>query len=381
MIPNAFKEQCFKFLGSCFGPYVQASLRSLYSRITGGTPNKSEMYIMQKGRLSGGKYYVLRYETNVMGLAAVMRDILYIDSICSRTGFKALVEFDSDGCTLDDGVPVNLWEAFFSQAPTVGTVLSDEKSTVVVSPINARGLYEVELMKRLHHNCSDYLFYGSGERGREYRETMRKIFAKYCVIRQDILVGYNQEYETLKTFSSGKKILGVLMREEFSEEVLGQIDDEFHQNILSYHPRVPNVKNFIESTGRMAVENGITKIFVSSLYEKTLDAFREQFGAENVYYIKRKRLTSYKDHCNTDLYKDNVEYEDMFNGRVKLNEDILYERTYSYLMDLYLLSRCDSFLSPICGGGFIAPLLRETEYDCIKYMDQYNENCAFKRGD
>ena len=377
MISYDAKNRVFKAIGNLFGFSAEMTVRDLYNKLTGSS-SIGNMHTIQKGQKGGGKYFVLRYQTNVMGLAAVMRDVLFVDEPARKHGFKVLVEYDSNGCRLDDVPYDNLWESFFVQMPTTKKALSDKNNTVIVSPIDARGLYDKAFMKSLSGKDEDsFLFYPSGDEGLSYRKKLQDIASKYYVLKDSTRKEFDKEFERVNSFSNGNKIIGVLMREEFSDEHLNSIKDTDELKVLSYHPHVPNTDEVIGLLDSTMKETGAKKILLATLYEETIERFYRVFGRENVYVIDRVRLKTYSDNCLSDLYDKKGSFKDGISGYNRINEKALFERNKKYLLELYLLSRCDVFFSAKCGGGFIVPIMRQREFDRIVYLENKNENCSF----
>ena len=48
------------------------------------------------------------------------------------------------------------------------------------------------------------------------------------------------------------------------------------------------------------------------------------------------------------------------------------KRMETYLTELYLLSRCEYFISGICGAGFIVPLLKDEPFKDVYYIEDLN---------
>ncbi len=373
------KESLFDVIESLFGLRVGVSVRNAYTRLFNGKVDEQGMYVLQKGNKGGEKYYILRYQTVVMGLAAVMRDVLFIDYAAKKKGYKVIVDFASDGCLLNGEKVDNLWEAFFVQSPTLNEVIANKNNTIVVSPINSRGLSDKEFMMKLTGQDDDVVFFLPSVEGKKYREKLRKVAHRYLRINDRLKKEYDKEHEAFQSVVAGKRVVGVLMREAFSDECLKYIKNKEHVKVLDYHPRVPGIDDVIDKIDQMIKQYEINTVFVASLYEETIQRFVEHFGKGNVYFINRKRINSYSLDDNDGYFSEKIPFDILSRtGGVGVNRQALFERTNTYLKELYLLSQCDYLLSPKCGGGFVAPLLREEEFDGIFYMEQSNENCLFK---
>ena len=366
---NRIKNTVFRLIGNSFGFPTELAVRDLYFKLRGGV-DVGSMHILQKGTDRGSKYYILRYQIPLMGMGAVMRDALFVAPLAKKYGYKVLIEYDSCGCRIDEEIPNNLWEQFFVQKPTIKDVLSDKNNTVVLGPINARGIYNKKFERCLIGNSNDKCYFYSGEKGDRYRDTLRHIGFEFLDLQPDVKNSFEEQFQKMNSFFGNERVVGVLMREHFSEECLKYITNESHIKVLSYHPRVPNLDETIALLNKTMQEKNVKKVFVSTLYDETIKRFEEVFGNENIYSIDRKRLNSYCYSEVDDLYDYNANFDEIVSGKNHINDDLLYERSKTYLLELFLLSKCNIFVSPKVGGGFIVPLMRKTEFEDIFYLEQ-----------
>ena len=381
MLSFKFKNKIFGLIGEYFGFSLELAVRDMYIKLL-GNKGIDNMHSIQRGLKNGKRYYILRYQTNIMGLAAVMRDAIFVKKLAVNKGYELLIWFGTGGLVPPGGCPKmehpNLWEKLFEQHPTVDEVMANASNCVVVSPINARGMYDRDFMKSLSGDPRDAFYFYGVEEGRYYRSILRNIFSKCCNINESIVEEFNKQCEMLNSFAKGDKLIGVLMREHFSEECLKGITDEEHLKVLSYHPRVPGVDEIIGVLKSVIEKTGTHKVFVATLYNETIKRLKEELGDDNVYYIDRNRLDCYEQKGFENLYDYDVTYEDVSSGKASINEANVYEQNKTYLLELFLLSKCDVFVSPKCGGGFMVPLMREVDFDEIIYLEQNNCNCVFK---
>ncbi len=373
-----FKNKLFESIGIIFGVEIEISLRNWYSNKSGSTIDRYDRWILRRNGKKD-KFYVLRYNAKLMGFAAVMRDILFVDSWANKNKFKIIIDFEPEVLLFyDNNTSINnIWEFFFQQEPLLKDVLSDNGNTVVFSPINSRGVYDKPFNKKLTGSRTDTNFHFiSGENGKYYRDTLRKISQKYFCFKKSIVIDFDNKYELLCKKGLSRNSVAVLMREEFSPEHLDTVTDEEHRNVLAYHPILPSVNEIIEMVSDYVKEWNVDSIFVATMYNETIRKFMDSFGERMVFFADRKRLDTYK-LDSIDVLNKGVPFGKFVQPGTDIDMDGLYEKDMAYMFELYSMSRSNYFISPKCGGGFIVPLLRDSEFNDIVYLENKNRNCRY----
>lgn len=177
------------------------------------------------------------------------------------------------------------------------------------------------------------------------------LMRKYIHIKPEIIA----HAETLrKQWPSDGKILGVGIRAGMK---WGETEGK---EAWARHPKGPDIDEYIEKTEKYMKEFNCSYIFVSCDEEYYFGKMKEKFG-ERCLYVDRKRTTYFVD--NVPLPIEEVregEHNAVFRAVP------IIEKNRAYIVEIYLLSKCDSLFTAMGGGGQAAILLNDRKYEhCV----------------
>ena len=376
------REKCFNAIGSVFGYDKEVLARTLYNKAISSKAIYNQAFVVSWGKgKECGKYYVLRMTYPISGLAACMRQVLKTYDWCRINDYKLIVYFGDNEIQVEDVIGdnfINCWEELFVQQPKLSELIKSNKSSrIIFSPINERGVREYA-RKIYEETDKTFLFLDSSEKGRKYREVYREVLNNSIVIRQDVKNEYEETYMELCK-KGMRKCLGILMREEFASEWVDKNNQESEDN----RPICLNREEMIKQAKKIMMETGCETIFLASVYNSTIKMFEEHFEGGTIYYINRERIEDLDDNLlslagkySKKVKSDYRETVVQDHGCVQVEK--LKKLNNVYLQELWILSRCESFFSSTCGGGFIVPLLRDTEFKKIVYAENKNrDRCTY----
>ncbi|MFR3249589.1 MAG: hypothetical protein ACLTQL_00375 [Eisenbergiella sp.] len=107
-----------------------------------------------------------------------------------------------------------------------------------------------------------------------------------------------------------------------------------------FHHIQPTAEELIEKCNEIMGQYQINRVFLATEDEGILKKFQQEYG-KNVFFLEQVRYESEMEDyiCNTEIFKNNR-----------------YKQNISYIQSLYLLSKCECFLSGINGGAFAVML-------------------------
>lgn len=238
----------------------------------------------------------------------------------------------------------NAWEYYFEQ-PIPGYSLEDvyQSRHVILAPEKGQpyGSMDWKNMKDL-----------SDEMYTPYFEAT----AKYIRIRPEILERAEEIRKTLFERAGGKKILGIGMRAGL---YWGEL---IHTQRFADHPRGLSVDEYIELTHQYMREFDCEYIFVSCDDRYYMDRMKREFGEKCLYMEERILLRHFDDEGNPLCEED--------GELAETNEQTVEERSVDYLIEVYLLSVCDSLFRVQGGNSVLACLLNNRRYENYYMVDR-----------
>ncbi len=181
--------------------------------------------------------------------------------------------------------------------------------------------------------------------------------AKYLRIRPDILERAEEIRRTLFQQASGKKILGVGMRAGLYWGEAIQSDS------YARHPKGLNIDEYIAYTHRFMQEYGCEYIFVSCDDRYYLERMKREFG-DQCLYMSGRTLTHFFDREGNPIPENEKE------RIIEIAGQSIRERVIEYLIEIYLLSVCDSLFRVQGGGSLLACLLNNRRYEHYFMVDR-----------
>lgn len=320
------------------------------------------------------KYIILRFSYPIYGICGILNDILFEFKSVEKLGYKLLVDFEgSANYQQRNSWGINIWERYFKTPIRVCDAINAENIRTVTLRCDGFWFENKKLNEFLNGSQKDHsLKYISGEEGIPYRILVRNSAKNFLAFNEAFIQSANKMYHNLFKMKE-ESCVGVLMREHFSVDYKNSMEDKQHREVLMRHPTTTSVDEVIAEIQKKIEEWNPRYIFLATLYEETVSRFKKLFGDERVFCLERERLDSYKRNEAQFSVKDfNMSFDDMAN-RYELSSDNL-ERIDTYMLELFMLSKCDYFITPICSGGFWVPIIKSEEFKEIFYLDNINEN-------
>lgn len=180
--------------------------------------------------------------------------------------------------------------------------------------------------------------------------------ARYLHLKSEIMKRAEEVRQTLFGRAAGEKILGVGMRAGlYWGEALKSGD-------YAGHPGGLNIDEYIEMTHRFMREFGCGYAFVSCDDRYYLERMKQEFG-EKCLYMSGRTLPHFFDEEG----QPNIEEKEKM---VELAAQSERERTTDYLIEIYLLSVCDSLFRVQGGGSLLACLFNNRKYEHYYLADR-----------
>lgn len=180
--------------------------------------------------------------------------------------------------------------------------------------------------------------------------------AKYLRIRPEILARAEEIRKTLFVRADGEKILGVGMRAGLYWGEAARSDS------YARHPKGLNIDEYIELTHKYMEQFGCAYIFVSCDDRYYMERMKREFG-ERCLYMNERTLPHFFDDEGNPL-------SDQKEMAVEITDQSVQDRSIDYLIEIYLLSVCDSLIRVKGGGSFLACLLNARKYENHYMVDR-----------
>lgn len=180
--------------------------------------------------------------------------------------------------------------------------------------------------------------------------------AKYLRIKPEILKRAEEIRHTLFARAAGEKILGVGMRAGlYWGEALKSGD-------YARHPGGLNIDEYIEMTHRYMREFDCGYLFVSCDDRYYLERMKREFG-EKCLYMNGRTLPHFFDETGKPITDEREKTAELTGQNER-------ERTTDYLIEIYLLSVCDSLIRVQGGGSLLACLMNNRKYEHYYLADR-----------
>lgn len=225
---------------------------------------------------------------------------------------------------------VNTWELFFKQ-PFPEYALDDvyHAQDVVFSD------------KRGKTACDPAITTDNVIRDLKLRETYHKIYSENIELSDRVREEYGHIYENVfaKNISDGDKVLGISVR-----------GTDYTATKPYLHDIQPSLRQVCDKVSEVIGSWGITKIYVNSDEEKSIDYIKSRFPGK-VFSMDYQRFDTY--------IPDNGH----LLGEIRFErEDDAYRRGADYLMSNLLFTECDSFIGGV-NSGCIATLIMKNTFE------------------
>ncbi len=231
----------------------------------------------------------------------------------------------------------NAWDYYFEQPG--GFALSEINKSKTIRHYNLDDSANAECMGEYARDIESM--------SKEQIQYWKAMLKKYMRPSAEMGERIEESYKQLFGRTEGKKVLGVSVRESYN----------VHANNKLSHCVIrlqPEMEAYLRDVGDKMKEYGCDYVFVICQATETIDLFKDRFG-DKVIFTNRKRMSQ----------KAIEEGASSFSHSFNFKSDKV-SKTKDYMVDIYLLSRCDSLLCGWTHGNAAAFLLKDGEFDNVK---------------
>jgi hypothetical protein len=251
-----------------------------------------------------------------------------------ENGYIPVIDMENYKTNYSEEQPIeetkNAWEYYFNQ-PTVYT-LKDAYTArnVILSNMNITNKID-----------GSFSYYNDANIISLYHENI----TKYMRFNDKVIQTFECQRKLL--FSNRKNILGVQFRGT----------DYNIPRFSGGHKTMPSINVFIQKTKELFEMWNMEYIYFTSEDENVLNEFKKIFKNKLVFY-QHPRVSDYngKDYITTVQFEKGREFDKYFRG-------------LEYIVDVLLLSECDSIICPIVNGSIAAMELKNTKYINSYFFD------------
>lgn len=322
---------------------IRRAYNEFYQKLRVFCINKQAMQRKSYGELNKDKiFYVIRTDsTQHWGVFTTCLMVLNNLKYADEHGWIPVVDYKNyflDGLQEEQRRGVdNAWEYYFEPCDKRYSLEEVYKSKhVILGPewgqpfrsLSWGNIYKIEEIEDIYY----------------------RLVEKYIRIKPELME--RAETKMKELFPTGEKVLGVGMRAGLKwGELAGR---DLYRN----HPVGPDINEYIAETRKWMSEFICGYVFVSCDDRYYLERMKAEFG-EKCLYIERF-LPHFFDK-NKPIPAENLDQRiQEFNGisLIKRNED--------YIIEIYLLSKCDSLFAAKGGGAEMAILFNDKRYEhCV----------------
>lgn len=287
-----------------------------------------------------------------------------------RRGYIPLVDMEHEYCFKTGHMDEeNMWELVFEQPISVREAL--KKEWVLVKGIERKDEWLASTCMDINGEEDNHRIHIVTDNWREYYAKVNGYISKSWRFRQDLLEEFEREYGEI---FGGGPVLGVALREEFSVDVekLRESANVSAETVRVYrkHPKTMGVMDVIRLVREYSASHNCSRIFLSTMYEESLQAFVEAFG-QRVVWVERERHS-----VNINKFTDferNIE-EQYYYVKATYSKEQVKEQNITYAKEVLGLSRCDFLIGAPAGGTIAALSLNGGKYKDIYILPDLNKS-------
>ncbi len=261
----------------------------------------------------------------------------------------------------------NLWEDVFYQKKNRDIL--NENATIIVTGIDeGAGWSSTMTCMDVNGNPSDPNIHVKEENWRSYYKNIYKYVRKNLKFNQLIINEVGLKY--IELLQGGKSVLGIAMREMFSQEFFDQLCRFNARKALKWHPAGPNVAEILDIVAEYMEKWKCSKIFVGTIYSDTIERFEERFPGK-ILYLQRERVTMLDD-INRINSRRHFYDRTQVNRLSKADKEKQHKYTKEYAQETLLLSKCDYFIGAVSAQSAMALSINGGRYKDIKVLEDRN---------
>jgi hypothetical protein len=291
-------------------------------------------YFWQERKISYGEnnpgktIYIIRMTPYGAGLFANVRNVLSHIDYARKKGYLPVVDWQNYKTYYNESIEINgtnnAWEYYFEQPDNISISQAYSSKNVILScGCNCR------LDSDDIRNVSDYIL---NNRLNDLVIKNKLRLSKYV----------EQEVRANSTFLENKKVLGVKAR-----------GTDYHG--AKQHYKQSSIIQIIENIDRELNNNFYDLIYLTTEDDEILKSLVSIYG-DKIVYTNSLRFNTYQ--------KDKMISNQYFN-----RENTKYLAGLEYIIDLYLLSNCQTVISSMNNGLIGSILLRGKKYEKLIVID------------
>lgn len=172
---------------------------------------------------------------------------------------------------------------------------------------------------------------------------------KYFKLKHSLEKTFNKEYIRLL---KGKRVLGVMIREEYEGYVKGQY------SLIKGHPVQPKLALVIENVQMYLDKWECDYVYLATDSLKTINKFKNIFHEKLIYSPRQRGEMDFTIH---------EDYIEKFKAYIKGFS--VHQRNTEYLKEIYLLSKCTCLIAGKSSGTLVAALWNKNHYEQLMFYN------------
>lgn len=305
---------------------------------------------------SDKKYCIVRYSEPTFGLMAAGIQYVFSFHQLLKRGYIPIIDIEYTYSFKQGRIgESNIWDSCFKQ-PVTAKEAALQPYVLVAGELFSYS-DDPSICLDLNEDVTDHFIHVRKENFRAYYAKAKKYVEPIWQVKDEILSELDEE---IWNQVNGKRILGVFLREEFSNDTI--VYSEKHRAALSNHPLHPGVKETIEIIKTQLANWKYDLIFLSTVYADSVKQFKEVFG-DKVVCIDRERMNIGKPIVDFGMNEQESYEVAMSNISHYQNE------SKAYLMEIIALSQCDYLLGGPSSGMAAALVMNGGKYDDIYVLE------------
>lgn len=311
------------------------------------------------------KYCIYRYCLPHIGLMATAINYIFQYKFTVSKGFIPIIDLEPTKVFEDGRLnEMNMWEKVFVQAMPLADVMNQDY-VIVDMPGNL--MYSRKTAKIINGDRKKDRIYTRQKNWRKYYRNIHVHIKNAWKIRPDVQRVCDAFFS--HCFDGRQKILGIMLREEFSEEYNSLLDGA-EAELYAKHPLGPNVQEIIGVVKALRDKWGFDKIFLATMYIESVKKFKNTFGDDVVFIERERRTMDYKN--DSKRRKADATAEENY-ALYKSHMQFFIDESLSYVYELILLSKCDFFVGAHCSGTASALAINGGKFEDIYILPDYRE--------
>ncbi len=318
-------------------------------------------------------YFLLRFIKPDYGLFAAANRVLLVYEKIIECGYIPLIdiEFEYEFKKGKYG-EFNDWDLVFEQNADMKYVIGNEN--VLIGDLSS-GIYigcDNKLVYELNGSYKDVFLHLRNDY-KEYYSKLAPIVKKAWRFKKGFVEEFEKEYGHI--WDDDRKVIGIFMREPFSEDICEVEMTEENKGVYSKHPKTIGTNKIIEKAKMYLEEWKYDTIFVATNYMSTIELYKNAFG-KALNYVKRDRQKSLQDAFdNTKVFdlSSLKEKRDSVYGKNNEFYDNIEKTTLTYAYEIYALSKCNALIAGPSSGAIAAMAINGGQYEHFYLLEDINQ--------